>query len=87
MGVWQPDFQIFSNCLILEHGFCLFSLIKLAKSRFTKDFESPYTNRNPQGRFGIQFLKFYKFGQKEKRQSSKSNLTVLHALTLFQFFA
>ena len=32
------------------------------------------------------FLKFHKFGQKEKRQSSKSNLTVLHVLTLFQVF-
>ena len=30
-------------------------LIKLEENRFTKDFESPYTNRNPQSCFGIQF--------------------------------
>lgn len=35
--------------------FVYFPLIKLAESRFAKDFEIPYTNRNPQGRFGIQF--------------------------------
>ena len=35
--------------------FVYFSLIKLEESRFTKDFEGPYTNRNPQGCFGIQF--------------------------------
>ena len=35
--------------------FVYFPLIKLEESRFTKDFEGPYTNRNPQDRFGIQF--------------------------------
>lgn len=39
--------------------FVYFPLIKLEESRFTKDFEGPYTNRNPQGCFGIQFLKFF----------------------------
>lgn len=51
--------------------FVYFSLIKLEESRFTKDFESPYTNRNPQSCFGIQFWKFHKFGAKGKRQSSQ----------------
>ena len=37
--------------------FVYFPLIELEESRFTKDFESPYTNRNPQSRFGIQFFK------------------------------
>ena len=32
-----------------------FTLIELAESCSTKDFEAPYTNRNPQSRFGIQF--------------------------------
>ena len=35
--------------------FVYFSLIELEKSRIAKDFEIPYTNRNPQSRFGIQF--------------------------------
>ena len=42
MGVWQPDFQILLNCLILEYRFCSFStFIEPAESCSTKDFEPP----------------------------------------------
>ena len=47
--------------------FAYFPLIELEESRFTKDFGISYTNRNPQGRFGIQFLNFFNLRQKEKR--------------------
>lgn len=41
--------------VIIRIDFVYFPLIKLEESRFTKDFENPYTNRNPQSCFGIQF--------------------------------
>ena len=45
--------------LILDGvDFVYFPLIKLEESRFTKDFENPYTNRNPQSRFGIASIRF-----------------------------
>ena len=55
--------------------FVYFPLIKLEENRFTKDFESPYTNRNPQGRFGIQFWKFHNLRKNGK--ADKIHFTVL----------
>ncbi len=57
--------------------FVYFPLIKLEESRFTKDFEGPYTNRNPQGCFGIQFLKFFNLRKKKNGKADKIHFTVL----------
>ena len=60
-----------------------FQLIELEESSFAKDFENPYTNRNPQGHFGIQFWKFHNFRQKEKRQSRYNPLYRLTCIIIF----
>ena len=57
--------------------FVYFPLIKLEESRFTKDFEGPYTNRNPPGCFGIQFWKFFNLRKKKNGKADKIHFTVL----------
>jgi len=41
MAVWQPDFQILLDYLILEHRFCLFSTHKTRGKPFHKRFWKP----------------------------------------------
>lgn len=38
MGVWQPDFQILLNCLILEYRFCSISTYRTRGKLFYKRF-------------------------------------------------
>ena len=45
--------------------FVYLPLIKLEESRFTKDFEGPYTNRNPQNCFEYSFENFTNLDKKK----------------------
>ena len=60
------------DSVVKEHGF---SILKLEKACFARCFQNIHrffyflTNRNPQGRFHIQFLEIFKISHRPTRQS------------------
>ena len=78
MGVWQPDFQILLNCLILEYRFCSISTYRIRGKLFYKRFlKAPILIGIRRAVLEYSFENFTILGKKKNDKADKIHFAIL----------